>query len=109
MGLAQLRPSERKEMKRQGDILIIPRKTKPKGLKRKKDNIVAHGEVTGHKHVVRGDVELFEDANGTLWAVGTDEWSLHHDTHAPITELSGVFEIRRQREYFPDRIRQVAD
>lgn len=95
---------------RQGDLLIVPLTKFPDGLKKSKNKIVAYGEVTGHKHQVRGSgAAVLEVSADEKYVDATDEWTLHHDEHDTIKFGAGKFEIRRQREYTPEEIRMVVD
>lgn len=99
------------KLARQGDILFIRVDAIPEGLKKAKDNIIAHGEVTGHSHKVHGGegVALLENESGEKWITADEEFSAVHDEHGPIKFQKGIYQIRRQREYEPEAPRQVAD
>lgn len=100
---------------RQGDVLLrrVQEPTEP--LTRVAPDasgcvVLAHGEVTGHAHVLR-------DAGVTLHDAPQGRRVLHllrggrllHEEHAPIALPPGWYEVRRQREYTPEQIRTVAD
>ena len=101
---------------RQGDVLIvatdnIPAAAKPVPLENGR-LILAHGEVTGHAHVVEGDAvflaaDLDEMADRYLRVLS--ECSVVHDEHETLTLPPGTFRVVRQREYTPERIVNVAD
>lgn len=104
-------------MYRQGDVLLVPVDKVPKGLKqvpREQGRIVlAHGEATGHAHVLEGgEVEFLatdlEEMEGRFARV-LEESELVHDEHDTITVPPGDYEVRRQREYEPEEPRLVAD
>ena len=103
-------------MFRQGDIALIPVDDVPAGLKKvpreKGRMVLAHGEVTGHAHVIEGDaVFLAEDLaemEGRFLKV-EQECSLVHDEHSTIQVPPGSYEVRRQREYAPEAPLWVAD
>ena len=103
-------------MYRQGDILITPIRKIPRGLREvPRENgrlVVAHGEVTGHAHVVEGEATLLAsdvtELEETFLRVET-EAELVHDEHATIALPPGGYRVTRQREYSPEEIRQVAD
>lgn len=104
-------------MFRQGDILILPVKSVPQGLvevPREAGRVVlAHGEATGHAHVVEGEEVLFlaadlEELEGRFLRVEA-EAAVVHDEHDTIVLPPGDYEVRRQREYSPEEIRTVAD
>lgn len=98
---------------RQGDVLIervarIPKdavKQKPKGR-----IILAHGEATGHHHSVDIDAaDWWKQADDTQFLTVAKAAAVTHQEHAPITLPAGKYRIRRQREYTPEAIRNVAD
>jgi hypothetical protein len=99
------------KLARQGDILFLRIEALPTGLKKAGDNIIAHGEVTGHSHRVVEDagVAVLEDSNGEKYVTATQDWEVVHDEHGPIKFAKGIYKARRQREYEPEGIRQVAD
>lgn len=97
--------------------------------------ILAHGEITGHCHeVLSSDIgeslppaDFFEEPDGRRVLFVTRPCVLHHQEHgaialdpaAPVQARqgdvlllpigAGAWEVRRQREYAPAGIRQVAD
>jgi hypothetical protein len=102
---------------RQGDVLIARVKHLPRGAQpvdREHGRLVlAHGEVTGHAHVVVGEAELFTaadiaDLETRFLRVEADS-QVVHDEHTTIALSPGIYEVRRQREYTPEAIRNVAD
>lgn len=106
-------------MFRQGDVLIIPIDGKlPQGLKpvdREQGRVVlAHGEVTGHAHAIKSPRAHFyqepksEGARRFLEIVGGNV-ALRHEEHAEVKLKPGLYEVKRQREYTPEEIRNVAD
>lgn len=96
------------KMRRHGDLLIVEVDNIPSEAKLKEGRILAYGEVTGHKHVM--DVgELFETREGKLYLKLGKMGKLSHEEHKQITLPPGSYEVIRQREYSPERIRQVAD
>jgi hypothetical protein len=103
---------------RQGDVLIVAANTIPNGLKPvPRENgrvILAHGEVTGHAHAIDGDlVTLFAPADldemADRFLRVEQECQVVHDEHDTITLPPGDYTIRRQREYAPEAVRNVAD
>lgn len=84
-------------MNRQGDLKIIKIESLPKRAKRKQDNILVYGEVTGHMHrVVNGEPYEYGDR---LFVNANSLTTIIHDEHNPIELGEGVYEIKRQREY----------
>jgi len=104
---------------RQGDILLVPINFTPRNTKAvKRENgklILAHGEITGHHHAFGTDVRNVElvtaDEAAELYLLvhGTEYAPLTHQEHATIPVAPGSYRVRRQVEYTPERIRQVAD
>lgn len=108
-----------KQLYRQGDVLIIPvdqipSKTKIVG----RENglvILAHGEVTGHHHAIHdrhAQLVTSQQADELrMWlSITADEpVALTHQEHDTIMLPPGRYEVRRQREYSPEEIRQVQD
>jgi hypothetical protein len=103
-------------MFRQGDVMLVPVKGLPDGLvevPRENGRIVlAHGEVTGHAHVIEGEALFLaadlEEMTERFLAV-EEECELVHDEHDTIKVPAGVHEVRRQSEYAPEAPRMVAD
>lgn len=97
-----------KNMYRQGDLLIVSISALPTGLK-KKDNILAYGEVTGHKHQLMSET-VFVNLEGKQFLDLKKQSSLVHDTHAEIKLDPGKYEVIIQREYdLLSGVRQVMD
>ena len=108
----------------QGDLMIrriekLPENLNPMSSKNG-TYIVAHSE-TGHHHVIaeRPNVRVFESDNPlisyleVIEATEETEILIEHlrsfDTHESLLVSSGIYEIRRQREYTPEGWRRVAD
>lgn len=101
-------------MYRQGDVVIIEcdRVDVAKEVDREGGRIVlAHGEVTGHAHAIASaDATLFMDeATLNRYLDVRAPVTLDHEEHGHIELPSGFYEVRRQREYRPEGLRQVAD
>lgn len=100
----------------QGDIILRPVPKLPEGKRKPTEKnsrgfVLAHGEVTGHAHVLLDspDVEVV-DIEGVSYAdIKNAMATLVHDEHATIELPAGKYEIVRQREYTPTKIRRVAD
>lgn len=103
-------------MYRQGDVLIIPVQDIPDGAKpiaRESGRLIlAHGEATGHAHVVEGEATFLaadiEDLERRFLRV-EEEAEVVHDEHDAIVLPPGDYEVVRQREYAPEAPRMVAD
>lgn len=98
---------------RQGDLLFV----RVKAAQRAKahEPILARGEATGHAHQVApadlDNCEVFLDAVGRL-VVRVKRGKrarVVHEEHGAIVLDPGTWEVRRQREYAPNYLRQVAD
>lgn len=113
---------------RQGDLLLIRVANPPANLTRKptKDGkcTIGYGEVTGHHHTVMDAVwyvapevtmdDLHQFALGNrqempVFVVADEPTTLAHQEHAPLAIEAGVWQVLRQREYFPERIVSVRD
>ena len=110
---------------RQGDVLVsVDLDVKPVGELKKVERengrvVLAHGEVTGHAHAIEdAECDLYVDTKGNLFLDVKKPVVLRHEEHKrehgnhkdgfPVVE-KGVHPVRRQREYFPEQIRQVKD
>lgn len=98
---------------RQGDLLLVPVAEVPEHEPKLGSGrlVLLEGEATGHAHVI-------EDERATLhgWSTrylrvdGDQPVMLVHEEHATLAVTPGVYEVRRQREYLPQRrSRWVAD
>lgn len=102
---------------RQGDVFITEVDELPSQLRRvERENgrvILAHGEVTGHAHAILDrEAELFDHQDlehRFLQVLADGGVELVHEEHDTIHLPAGVYEVRRQREYSPEAIRNVAD
>ena len=86
----------------QGDVLIQKIDKLPSGLRPMTDtrgSVLAEGEATGHYHCAEGEVELFEAEDGTLYLSVTEEATVSHQEHKPITLEPGVYQIGIVQEY----------
>lgn len=99
---------------RQGDVLLVRRDAKPRGaglLPRENGSVVlAHGEVTGHKHQLRGpQVTYYRDSGHEYVTVKGKPELLVHEEHSAIALPPGDYELGQQVEYSPAELRNVAD
>ncbi len=97
---------------RQGDVLFVQLDALPEGKpKKRKNGHILEGEATGHVHRVGtlADAEVMEIGKGLFLNVTERGVSIVHDEHNPLSLPSGLYEVRQQREYTPDRNRVVAD
>jgi hypothetical protein len=97
---------------RQGDVLIFEAGPTAITLFHEEvpDRILAYGEATGHAHRVVGEgAHLYaRDEHDMVLTVETPARVVHEE-HGPIELPSGVYLVRRQREYMPDEVRIVED
>lgn len=95
---------------RQGDVLAIKIDSLPKGLKKKKDNVLVHSDSTMHDHtLVKGTV--YTDKKGKMYAdVPQKTQIVHTEDHNPVDLKKGVYEIRRQVQHtMGDMVEVVVD
>lgn len=96
----------------QGDVPFLRLDKLPKGVKPRKSNIVAYGEVTGHHHVVE-EAQMFEDGLGNLFALVEKPTQLLHHEHGAIVLGPGVYQFGQagvyQVEYEGEEERRVLD
>jgi hypothetical protein len=123
-------PQSRRFMVRQGDVIVIglrkPLAASAQGLTpipaEAERTILAHGEVTGHAHALpSAQATLYGMSDELRKLLGQDvlpgdrvltvieDTMLTHEEHDAITIPTGNYIVRRQREYSPEEIRQVAD
>ena len=106
--------TKKPKMYRQGDVMVmeVDRRDGLDEVPREDGRIVlAHGEVTGHAHVITSmDATLFMDAK-TLdrFLDVRAPVIIGHEEHNRIELPSGYYQVRQQREYRPEGIRRVAD
>ncbi len=97
---------------RQGDILFRRIGALPAGERKlRRNGVIVEGEVTGHAHRI-GDLasaEVYDLGEGCFLSVGPSGVSIVHEEHKAIELPPGNYEVRRQREYTPEAIRNVAD
>jgi hypothetical protein len=98
-------------MWRQGDVLISAVVEIPPLARKRKDCILAEGELTGHSHRVDqpATAELLEHDGKMYLRVLAKEAKVVHQEHGPITLPRGSYAVWRQREYSPESLRTVKD
>lgn len=93
----------------QGDVFLQEIKEIPVDAKKSSDLVLAEGEVTGHKHILRGQtVQVFRDGEKAFVNAG-EGTVLVHDEHKEIELPKGKYEVQIQREYSPTENRKVMD
>ena len=86
---------------RQGDVIFRKVDKKFKDLESKgTEFVVALGEKTGHKHVLKstGDIKVSGVFGNDLKLILASEGTITHDEHGPITLPSGTYEVSQERE-----------
>lgn len=95
---------------RQGDIVLKKVNSLPEGLKKQTNNILAYGEVTGHKHQFVSDMVItYADELDNKYVKVLSVVPLQHEEHKWIDIEEGTYEVVRQREYDPKENRLVVD
>ena len=102
-------------MYRQGDVLIIRLdKTIPEEAEKveptERGHVLAEGEATGHAHAIMdvAEVEVLSLEEALFLKVGRAVQVVHEE-HAPLTLPEGTYQVIKQREFTPQRIRPVWD
>lgn len=108
----------KREPIRQGDILLMPVDSIPKGGERKtaKEMTIALGEATGHHHTL---YPTKKNSEVTLVKIGNKEfvnvdpgYFLRHQEHKQKSQICpGAYEILREVEYdpFEEEMKRVVD
>jgi hypothetical protein len=104
---------------RHGDLIFKPLDEKPKGLKKlevkNKEFVLALGEVTGHRHVMReqkeGDMKMYQDKEGRYILEIIKPTQLSHEEHKTLTFTPGFYIMENEREfdYFAEETKKVLD
>lgn len=95
---------------RQGDVLLRKVSEMPEECKREKGLVLAEGKVTGHAHRIVGTgATLYATPDQRRYLEIKDFAFVKHEEHGEIRLPSGCYEVIRQVEYTPERIRYVAD
>lgn len=110
---------KQKILGRQGDVGVIETTIPATAVAQPNTGTVtlAHGEATGHHHSIHSPrVTMFMDTGSGsggprvyMRVAPGEPVALVHQEHDPILFPAGDYEVRRQREYSPEAIRNVAD
>lgn len=96
---------------RQGDVLLEEtnmEEHKDKKLLGEGRRVLAYGEVTGHSHILDGNIKYYEN-NGTI-ICQIEEGVLSHEEHGNIDIPKGDYIVINQREHdVLSGIRRVMD
>ncbi|MDE2026907.1 MAG: hypothetical protein KGJ11_00020 [Candidatus Omnitrophica bacterium] len=94
---------------RQGDILLIGIDEDSNVREESISNVLAEGEVTGHKHeIVNGTVHS-HSWRSDIYVRSTGATTLVHPEHGHIKIKEGLYRFEKQREYDELNNRYVAD
>ena len=99
---------------RQGDVFLQKIEKLPDGKQEKvpAENgklVLAHGEATGHHHAVDAHKAVLMLIGTAMYLRCLKQTVLRHEEHGPVVLPAGDYLVRRQREYSPEEIRNVAD
>lgn len=84
---------------RQGDVYAEAIAALPKGLKKKKDNVIVHSDSTLHDHTLKSG-NVFVNKKGDLFLEAPRKTQIvHTEDHDPVDLPKGVYKIIRQRQY----------
>lgn len=107
-----------KNIYRHGDLVFTQVNELPKFLSKLKnaDSVVlALGEVTGHKHVMRAekkeDMEIYKDSQGRFVLSIKAPTKLSHEEHSTLVFQPGIYVMDNEREhdYFDQSSKEVLD
>lgn len=97
------------EFIRHGDVLLEKITGKNIKFQKAKDLVLAEGEVTGHKHVLMGDL-LFAEQDGEKFIQLESDSKLTHQEHDTLNVPKGTYKVKLQREVnLQEETRQVMD
>ncbi len=85
-------------MLRQGDVQFIRIDSLPQQTEPKKDNVLFHGEATGHAHTVDAG-EIFTGIDGVLYLHTAGLTTVSHQEHKPLTLTPGIYLVSQKRLY----------
>lgn len=98
---------------RQGDIYLYPVEVSAPLSKKLATKQLAPGTTQGSRHIVEGNVELFDakmrDPLVGPIVVAKERFTVTHPEHAHISLPSGTYECRYQQDFEAEEIRRVAD
>ena len=97
---------------RQGDVLLKEIVDIPQDTTKAKHNILAFGEVTGHKHqLLSNQIVVLEDKSAQKYVQLQQKTILRHEEHNAIEIDLGNYQVIIEREFnpFEGEIRQVMD
>lgn len=98
-------------MWRQGDVFIDRVEQFPENLIRLKRLVLAAGDSTGHRHMIKDlkSAELYVGGDGLYLRVTAEEATVAHPEHGPIVLPRGEYRVWKQREFTDAAPRPVYD
>jgi hypothetical protein len=95
----------------QGDVLLIPVKSIPKGATKRSDNHLAEGELTGHFHGATAPTAQVFEVSAKRFLSAPRGTTIKHQEHKSIKVSAGDYEVRIVQEYdhFAEEARAVRD
>jgi len=103
--------SKKETQLRQGDVFLEKISALPAGVK-KKDNVLAFGETTGHSHKFPDQkcAQVYADESSNQFVEVTEKTMLVHDEHTNHTVEPGIYKVTIQREFdLVEGVRKVSD
>lgn len=96
---------------RQGDVLIGAVDAIPAEARRLRRLVLATGDATGQRHVLRGarGVRLLEHRGQLFVDVDAESADVVHPEHGTIVLPRGRYRVWKQREWLGDMLRTVVD
>lgn len=93
-----------KNIYRHGDLSFHPvQKIEGEIIKHSGSHILARGEHTGHKHVIKvpkiDDMEIFKTPDGGLYMRLKVEGTVTHEEHRAIKIAPGTYKMNSEREF----------
>ena len=83
---------------RHGDLLLKTTATLPKNAKKINTDTLQEGEVTGHKHKLRGNFEILS-RNNQKFVNAKSQLELVHEEHNTIQIPIGMYVLVQEREF----------
>ena len=90
----------------------MPKKSE---MKKQEDNILALGEATGHKHILVGNAQIYnqvnEEGTETKYLQVNEESVINHEEHRTVTLPKNNYVMVQEREFdvFTEMGRDVYD
>lgn len=95
----------------QGDVICVPVKEIPNECEKQKDNVIQHGEATGHAHrLINGEI-FIEPKTKVKYLRLVQPSDIVHEEHGPLTLPPGAYRVGivREKGMFDDLVAPVVD